>query len=84
MFWHNERTGDLECRAAKSFKVAEALAHRGGWEGWQADAVREKDILRHLAGVPGVVGIQDFRNDPEGGIHLILEWVPLCRHFPLI
>jgi hypothetical protein len=63
--------------------VEEAAKHHGGWEGWRADAVREKDALRHMAGAPGVVGFRELVIAPGGAIHLVMEWVPACSYVPV-
>jgi hypothetical protein len=75
--WRNPNTGEMEFCVAKSLDMAKASSHDGGWAGWHADALHEVEALRCLAGVPGVPALRDVIIEPDGAIHIVMEYVLL-------
>lgn len=74
MYWYNPGTGEMDLCVAKSLRLEKAAAHPNGMVGWQAAAAHEVAALKRLAGVPGVVRYRDDVVEPNGAIHIIMQY----------
>jgi hypothetical protein len=82
VFWRDPETGELVAYAAKSFDMATAAMKSSGRAGWEAAVQREVDGLKCVAGVPGVVAVRELLTEPNGAVHLIMEYGPLPVKYP--
>jgi hypothetical protein len=78
VYWHNAATDALELLVAKSPNVANARKSSAASKAWRAAIIREALVLNCLEGVSGVVAFRGLVPDPNGGLHLIMEYVPFC------
>lgn len=73
VYWYNGSTGALERCAAKSLNMDMAAINSDVISHWHAEALRERNALRYVAGVRGVVRYRDFIQEPSGAVHIIME-----------
>jgi hypothetical protein len=78
VYWHNAATDALELLVAKSPSVAKARSSSAASKAWRAEIIREALALHSLEGLPGVVRCRGLVPDPNGGLHLMMEYVPFC------